>query len=622
MSDTAALPLKVQCPHCRTKLDLSELEPFSEIACPKCGTAVVVPQWFQSILLEEVLLSSPGLRVYRALDPTLDREACVKQLWVPAASHPPAADPDNPYQAETLEEFLGVFRRTSLLMHPNIVPVCSCGSLSGLVYTVTQYVNGQALNQANPHGVPDWPEILQIFSAVCDGLSHAAGKEIYHGHLTPENILLDQDGVPRLTDFSVALAIGKDIQDSPYICPEFIPGSRTGSVSGDIFSLGVCIYEYATGVLPCAGREAAWRGGEMVPAPLSTFNPAVPKLFSDLVLQMLSLTPAQRPASYETIQSVCKRLSLSPEATQRRKKGRAGGLKIKRPAAHRPVRLVRPARNSGGKVINIMIILLILLALVLLVLIGQKHYGSKTLGGVDLQAESEARAKVLEESEAELRELDLLRAEEAKSQFPATDNPEFKPCQLDEAMLAARPRPEDFDFRRVREELKGYMALIPEESKEQERERIRIIASYKEYLVSKMRKLTYQPDNYTGLQLRNGRRVKGTLTLFSDTEVLKLRQPGVKSGVFLEIPWKDVALQEVLDMAFYYVRRSHDEIRGVKVISRKRLQEVVDEYIYLIMLCDWYQETAYLDKVCREAVTLPDPNIQARIRHFVQWSEQ
>ncbi|NLF94383.1 MAG: protein kinase [Oligosphaeraceae bacterium] len=616
------MPLKVQCPHCRTKLDLSELEPFSDIACPKCSTAMVVPQWFQSILLEEVLLSSPGLRVYRALDPTLDRESCVKQLWIPSAPQPPAADPGNPYQAETLEEFLGVFRRTSLLMHPNIVPVCSCGSLSGIVYAVTQYVNGQALNQANPRGVSDWPDILQTFSAVCDGLSYAAGKGICHGHLIPENILLDQDGGPRLTDFAVALAIGKDIQGSPYTCPEFVPGSRTGTVSGDIFSLGVCIYEYATGVLPCAGREAAWRRGEIVPAALSAFNPAVPKLFSDLILQMLSLTPAPRPASYETIQSVCKRLSLSPEATQRRKKSRKGGLKVSRSAANRPVRLVHPPRSSGGKAINIIIVLLILLALALLALIVQKHYGSKTLSGVDLQAESQAAAQVVAQSEAELREHDLLRAQESQTKSSATDNPELKPCQLDEAMLAARPRPEDFDFRRVREELKGYMALIPEECKEQERERIRIIASYKEYLVSKMRKLPYQPDNYSGLRLRNGRRVKGTLTLFSDTGVLKMRQLGAPAGEFLEIPWKEVALQEVLDMAFYYVRRSHDEIRGAKVISQKRLQEVVDEYLYLIMLCDWYQETAYLDKVCREAVTLPDPDIQARIRHSVPWSGQ
>ncbi len=618
MSATAALPLKVQCPHCRTKLDLSELEPFSEISCPKCDASMVVPQWFQSLLLEEILLSAPGLRVYRALDPTLDRESCVKQLWVPSAPSPPADDHSSPYEEQTLEEFLAVFRQTSLLLHPNIVPVCSCGSLSGLVYAVTQYVNGQALNQAFPTEAPDWPDILQVFKAACEALSYAAEKGVCHGHLSPENMLLDQDGILRLTDFGVARAIGKDFSDNPYLEPEFGAGQSAASLSGDIFSLGVCIYEYATGVLPCAGKETAWRRGEITPSPISAFNPAVPKLFSDLILQMLSLSAPQRPASYETILTICQRLSLSPESTQRRQKKRSNRFKVSRPAASRPIRLVQSPRRAGGKAINILIVLLTLLALLLLALILHKQYGSKSLFGVDLESEKQATAQILAQAEAESRELDLRREEEERVNGLTTGK-NFRPWQMAADLLAARPRPADYDFRQVREELTQYMSQLPEESKEQERERIRIIASYKEYLVSKMRKLPYQPDNYPGLRLRNGKLIKGTLTLFSDEKALKLRQNSAAAGVFREIPWSEVALSEVLEMSFYYVQRSHDQIRGAKVISQKRLQEVVDEYLYLIMFCDWYQDHAYLDKVCRAALTLPDSTLSARIRHYVPW---
>jgi len=580
---------------------------------------MVVPQWFQSILLEEILLATPGMRVYRALDPTLDRESCIKQLWTRGAVHAPADSPDNHYQAETLEEFLAVLRKTSLLMHPNIVPVCSCGSLSGIVYAVTQYVNGQHLNKATQGGVSEWPDILQVMNTACETLSYAVGKGICHGHLTPENMLLDQDGILRMTDFSVALSVGKRLQDSPYTCPEYANNSAVGSLSGDIFSLGVCVYEYATGVLPCAGREKAWRDAEITPPPLSAFNPAVPKLFSDLVLQMLSLSPSQRPASYEIIQAACKRLSLSPKATQRHKKNRINALRVSKKVANRPIRLVQPPKRSGGKTINILIIILILLAIGLIGLILQKQYGSKTLSGVDLQAEAKVVEATRAQSEAESQALDLLRAEEVRAENAPPATAEFAPWQLAEPLLRARPRPADYDFRRVREDLSKYMALLPEESKELEKERIRIIASYKEYLISKLRKLSYQPENFSGVLLANGQRAKGSLTLFCDENVLKLRQEGARAGVFLEIPWQDVSRQQILDIAYYYVRRSHDEIRGARVISQKRLQEVLDEYLYLIMFCDWYQETEYLNKVCREALTLPYPHIQAKIRHYVLW---
>ena len=79
--------MKIRCPSCGVKLDVSELEPFSQVSCPKCDMRITIPKWFNdSILLEERFFDSSQRSLYRSLEPSLDREATVKLVKESACS--------------------------------------------------------------------------------------------------------------------------------------------------------------------------------------------------------------------------------------------------------------------------------------------------------------------------------------------------------------------------------------------------------------------------------------------------------------------------------------------------------------------------------------------------------
>ena len=77
MPEQEKTKMKIQCPSCSSKLDVTDLKPFTVFSCPQCGSAVTVPMRFQAYVLEEYLESNGGIHRYRALDEKLDREVCV-----------------------------------------------------------------------------------------------------------------------------------------------------------------------------------------------------------------------------------------------------------------------------------------------------------------------------------------------------------------------------------------------------------------------------------------------------------------------------------------------------------------------------------------------------------------
>jgi hypothetical protein len=74
-------------------------------------------------------------------------------------------------------------------------------------------------------------------------------------------------------------------------------------------------------------------------------------------------------------------------------------------------------------------------------------------------------------------------------------------------------------------------------------------------------------------------------------------------------------------MAYSYVARSAEEIKGARAISRKRLEEVFDEFFYLILLADWYQETDAMKKFCQEAEALPMNGVKEKLCQYIQWPD-
>ena len=611
--------LKVQCPFCHTRLDLSDLPAFSEISCPKCTVSMTVPRWFQKILLEEVLSIRPGLQVFRALDATLDREACVKLMHSASASECPLPNSGSPYQEEQLNAFLENFRKTSLLVHPAIVPVCSCSAIDGAVYGVTRFISGTALNRTLlPDALPAWPQVQANFRAAIDALQYAAKNGLSHGHLTPDNLLIDQDGGLFMSDFMTAVSAGKDIAGEPWTAPEVAAGQPPNCKS-DLFSLGVCFYEYATGKLPCSEQQEAWKNGKLQPAPPSQLNANLPEKFSGLLLRMLAFSPEDRPSGYASLKEELNLLGKGSRHSWQRKQPPARKLLLAKAAGHPQLRLIGSRKANSSKLLNAVITVLVLAAIAFagILLLRKKpvqdklhEIGLLKNGKLNLQVVPEMKIPAEPDSKPE-------DVSELKTDNSAKISGFILPAEI----IARRPRPADYDFKAVREQISTYLATIPPEALETEKERIRYLGSYKTYLLSKISKMAYSPTNPAGIRLKSGEQISGNVTMFSNEKALKVRQHQKDTAALREIPWKELPPSQILEMAYSYVQRNAEEIRGAKSVSQKKLEEVYDEFFYLILLADWYEESASLKKYCQEVELLPIGGVKEKLSRYISWPD-
>jgi serine/threonine protein kinase len=602
--------LKVQCPFCHARLDLSDLPAFSQVSCPKCASGVTVPKWFQNILLEESLAVSPGLQVFRALDATLDRESCVKLMHIAEAADCPLPCSDSPYQKAQLDDFLETFRQMSLLVHPNIVPVCSCSAIDGAVYGITRYINAVPLNCSAGAAPPEWKLVQLQAAAALDALRYAHDSGLCHGHLTPSNMLIDQHGMLFISDFMVAHSVKKEIADEPWTAPELAAGQKPDCKS-DLFSLAVCLYEFATGQLPCQDQLEEWRTGNLLPTAPKQLNPNLPENFSKILLRAMAISPDARFPSFAAMQAELSRLGKGPGRGWQRKQAHGRKLLLSKSSRQPQLRLLNSRRRKNHNPINIAISILLLIALVLAgLLLSRKQPVQDKLHQIGLLKDGKLNLQVIPKT-------NIPKAEEGPETMPEKESlPGFS---LLPELIKARPRPANYDFKSVREQVQAYLARLPEEKRETERERIRYLASYKEYLLSKISKMAYSPANPSGIRLRNGELVSGNVTMFSNEKALKVRQNQGGDSNLREIPWEELPPNQMLEMAYSYVERNAAEIKGAKRIQRKKLEEVYDEFFYLILLADWYQEGDALKKFCQEAEQLPLAEGKEKLLQYIQW---
>lgn len=598
-------PLKIVCPGCQVKLDVSGLPAFSEIPCPRCATTVVVPRWFQNFLLEEILSCRGAVTVYRALDPTLDREVCIRFLHNVAPAHSTVSR-IKAYAPELALPFQENIRRTAALLHPHIAPVYSCGEHDGSSFAVRQYVQGFPGGGALEGRRPDWPAVLQYTQAAVEALQFAGERGLAHGHLVPDNLMLDGDGVLRLCDFGVAASLGAEQENPAYLPPEYAEHPVPGTAA-DIYSLGVCLYEFCTGRLP---------DGDGTPASPGTRNPALPPRYAELLLQMLARQPEQRPGNFGIILAALKRIAAEAEPAEElaRKPTRRNLLISSRRPRQQQIRLVRVQRSSGGVFVNLLILLLLAVLAVLAVMLWHKH--DKRLrdrAAAARQSIAPGRKTVI----VTLDDQPKPEGEAEKAVEPEKVVTPAAPQLLTEAILRLRPRPADYNFKGQKEEIQAYLAALPDSLRETEKNRIRWMASYKEYLLAKIQKIPYSSEEGGGLLLKDGRRLAGTITFFSDERVLKVRPANLDGADLQEIPWEALHPRQLWEIAEYYIKRSRAEISDAKGVTPRKVRDVFEEYRYLIVFTDWYEDQATCRRLCAEALTLPLADARRQLAEFI-----
>ncbi|MBN9421591.1 MAG: serine/threonine protein kinase [Candidatus Accumulibacter sp. 66-26] len=189
--------------------------------------------------------------VYLARDPHLEREVAIKTLHF--------SQPD-PRQNEQL---LTEARMVSQLRHPNVVPIFEAGEEEGDLYLVFEYVAGKNLGEyLKASGALSPVKAIAIMRPILDAIGHAHAAGIIHRDLKPTNILINEDGVPRVMDFGIAARVetptheGAHFTGTPaYMAPEYITDHVIGERT-DIFAAGLVFYELLTGRRAVQGRDA------------------------------------------------------------------------------------------------------------------------------------------------------------------------------------------------------------------------------------------------------------------------------------------------------------------------------------------------------------------------------
>lgn len=234
--------------------------------------------------------------VYLAYDTILDRNVAVKVLRGDLA---------------TDEKFVRRFQREALsassLTNPNIVEVYDVGEDNGEYYIVMEYVEGKHLKQLlKKRGKLTVPEVVDITLQITNGLSVAHDSYIIHRDIKPQNILILENGLIKITDFGIAVAMNatqltqtNSVMGSVHYLPPEQASGKGATLQSDIYSIGILMYELLTGKLPFKGDNAVEIALKHLKEPMPSIReeiPDIPQAIENIILKATAKNPKNRYA--------------------------------------------------------------------------------------------------------------------------------------------------------------------------------------------------------------------------------------------------------------------------------------------------------------------------------------
>jgi eukaryotic-like serine/threonine-protein kinase len=244
-------------------------------------------------------IGSGGMaEVYLARDQLLGRQVAVKVL------HDRFAE-----DQEFVERFKREASSAAGLSHPNVVGIFDRGEWNGTYYIAMEYVAGRSLKAiVSEQGALPQGEAIDITIQILRAARFAHRRGVIHRDLKPHNVIIDEEGRAKVTDFGIARAGASDMTltgsimgTAQYLSPEQAQGHAVSGAS-DLYAVGIILYELLTGKIPFDGETAVTIALKQVsaePAPPSALNPAISSSLEAVVLCALAKDPAQRFADAE-----------------------------------------------------------------------------------------------------------------------------------------------------------------------------------------------------------------------------------------------------------------------------------------------------------------------------------
>lgn len=250
--------------------------------------------------------------VYSAHDMILDREVAVKILR---------------YDFSNEEDLHRRFQREALsvtsLTHENIVTIYDVGEDEDIHYIVMEHVKGKTLKEYIAEHAPVSPNrTVQIMKQLTSAIEHAHDHHIIHRDIKPQNILMDEEGNVKVTDFGIAMALSATsftqtnsvLGTVHYLSPEQARGG-TATRKSDIYALGIVLYELLTGQLPFKGESAvsiALKHLQAETPSVRAINPEIPQSLENVVFKA---TAKKQEDRYTTVKEMYEHISdsLNPD---------------------------------------------------------------------------------------------------------------------------------------------------------------------------------------------------------------------------------------------------------------------------------------------------------------------
>jgi serine/threonine protein kinase/Tfp pilus assembly protein PilF len=323
----------ITCPKCHSE------NPETKQFCADCGTQLISTKDISSSntetlqtpireiargatlagryeIIEELGKGGMG-RVYKVFDTDIKEKVALKLLKPEIAS-----------DRETIERFSNELRFARKISHRNVCRMYDLGKAEGARFITMEYVSGEDLKSMIRMSTGfTVGTVLSIGKQVCDGLAEAHSLGVVHRDLKPQNIMIDKGGNAKIMDFGIARSIREKGITGPSILigtPEYMSPEQAEAKEvdyrSDIYSLGIILYEMATGRVPFEGDTAlsiAMKHKGEIPKDPKQLNPNLPEDLSGVILKCMEKDKAKRYQTAAEVRSELEKIEKGIPTTER-----------------------------------------------------------------------------------------------------------------------------------------------------------------------------------------------------------------------------------------------------------------------------------------------------------------